>query len=280
MYGYRRASSKLLVMKLEERHMAIIRQFKGRFSGACIGGAYSGLAVLGVMFLLCLSLSSRAQVLKVVTEHAPPLQASIDGNQTGCALRRVKSLAREANIEIEIEFLPWARALNMALNRSNTLIFSIQRTKAREARLLWLAKVASIDVGLHRHVSRRDMSVEDLTLGKYTLSLPRDDAFGEHIDKKSLIPYENLLFTGSYEESVDLLYKGKIDLLIGNLFIWRTLAEQQGRSGDEIVAFYPLPELNQVLYLAANLKLAPELVARFRQSTQKLAPTFVREPCP
>ena len=239
-----------------------------------------GLLFFGGLVLACCAFFSNAYTIKVVTEHAPPLQGSIDGKHSGCALARVKSLAREANIEIEIEFLPWARALNMALTRSNTLIFSMQRTRARESVFLWLAEVASIDVGLHRNIHRGEMTAEDLLNGKYTLALPRGDAFLEIIARDRLITPDKLLLTSTYGETVELFYKGKIDLLMGNLAILRALAQQQGRSGDEVVAFYPLPELNQVLYLAANLKLDPELAAKFRLAAQKIKQDSIVTSCP
>ena len=118
--------------------------------------------------IIVLNFSVYAHPLRIVTEKLPPLQFKQDnGAITGAMVDVVNLLLKKSNIECEIEMLPWARSYQIALERENTLIFSMLRGEDRENKFIWVGKIFAIDsylVALKSHDAFSIDSIEDAKL--------------------------------------------------------------------------------------------------------------------
>ncbi|WP_462172966.1 substrate-binding periplasmic protein [Pseudoalteromonas xiamenensis] len=89
-------------------------------------------------FILWCSTADALPRLEVVTEEWRPYNY-LDENGTliGGATEKVKRVLDKAGVEYEMQVYPWVRALKIARQKPNTLIYSIFRTPERESWFHW-----------------------------------------------------------------------------------------------------------------------------------------------
>lgn len=81
--------------------------------------------------------------IHLTTEEYPPFNMStVSGRITGYSVDVVKEMFRRADLEYDMEMLPWQRAYNLALDTEGYGVFSTTRTEARENLFQWVTPVA------------------------------------------------------------------------------------------------------------------------------------------
>ena len=137
----------------------------------------SSIRILFLVLFIFYSSSSNSQSLRIVSEKLPPLQyIEKDGSITGAMVDIVKLLLQRANLEADIEILPWARSYQIALERKNTLIFSMLRGENRESEFIWLGKIFAIDSYLVALKGKQNFTVNSIEEAKkYSVGSIRQD---------------------------------------------------------------------------------------------------------
>nr|WP_285229719.1 transporter substrate-binding domain-containing protein [Motilimonas eburnea] len=79
--------------------------------------------------------------LALLTSHEPPMNFERHGKVEGVITDYVRLLASHTQHQQEIEIAPWARVLEVGLQRPNTLIFSAERNPQRERSFHWIGPV-------------------------------------------------------------------------------------------------------------------------------------------
>ncbi len=79
--------------------------------------------------------------LALLTSHEPPMNFERHGKVEGVITDYVRLLASYTQHQQEIEIAPWARVLELGLQRPNTLIFSAERNPQRERSFYWIGPV-------------------------------------------------------------------------------------------------------------------------------------------
>jgi ABC-type amino acid transport substrate-binding protein len=99
-----------------------------------------------LVLLTCLTLASPfalAQTIQLKTENYPPFNMSGEQDSIiGVSTEIVEELFKRAEIDYELELLPWQRAFSMALEEANTAVFSTTRTEERESKFKWVGPIA------------------------------------------------------------------------------------------------------------------------------------------
>jgi len=96
--------------------------------------------------------------LLVMTEEFPPFNYRKDNAINGLATKVVIKLLEEAHLSFKIELVPWKRALYTALDRPNTLIYTIAKTDARKDKFHWICKISNRKLSMFRLRSRQDLA--------------------------------------------------------------------------------------------------------------------------
>jgi len=102
------------------------------------------LTLAAIPALLWPALPTRAQALpplKLVTSDLPPMSMPGEPGQRGVLLDLTEALFKRADLPVQTEFFPWARAMLLASEKPRTLILPLNRTPDREARFQWLLKL-------------------------------------------------------------------------------------------------------------------------------------------
>ncbi|MES2949279.1 MAG: ABC transporter substrate-binding protein [Pseudomonadota bacterium] len=218
--------------------------------------------------LLCVSLllsgSAWADGLILTTEDAPPFNYSTDDGKTivGSATEAIHELFKRARIDYTITMYPWVRAIEMARGNKNTCVYSTTRTEEREKSFSWVGPVAPNDWVLFAKAdsSIQLASVEDAR--KYRVGGYRGDAVTLFLQGQKF----NIDEAVNDEQNVKKLDAGRIEL-------WAT-GSQAGPfiAGKMKIKIKPLLSIKRTeLYLACNVSVAPETIAKLNTTLQAMA---------
>ena len=160
----------------------------------------------------------QAKSLRVVTEDMPPYQIVEQGKLVGgSSYLLVKQTLQLANIDYEIEILPWARAYKTARFETNTLIFSLARTPEREMLFQWLLPVSQKQSFYYFSLKSATTSVP-VTLEqikKLSVVVVRDSA--EHLDlmRMGFEEEKNMFLAVDYLDTWRMLLKKRAQFTYG-----------------------------------------------------------------
>ncbi len=232
----------------------------------------SNTKTLLLAFLLLFSFLANSQPLRIVTEKLPPLQLSqSDGSVTGAMVDIVNLLLQKANIECPIEVLPWARSYQIALERKNTLIFSMLRGKDREDKFIWIGKLFAIDsylVALKGSGTFNINSIEDAK--KYSVGSIRKDLAESYLRKNGFTEDDNLYLNSNYNVLWQMLYSGRTDLAFTNSILWKYEIEDSQLDPEQIEIIYQIPDIAADLYIAASIGTDKKVIEQFKSILKEI----------
>lgn len=210
---------------------------------------------LAFALVLFLSAAAFAEPLKIVTLSYPPYEYMEDGEVKGVATRVVREVFQRMDVEIEIELMAWADALDAVRVGEADAIYTAFRTPEREEYLVYpntelVGQMTSLFV---REGSAIDYNGDLVPLAKYTFGVVEQVSYGSFFDaavEHGII--DKLIVSRNGEQSVRRFLAGESDILVSNwLEAWTILAEM-GRK-DGVRALSP-PLQNVPSYLAFSKK--------------------------
>jgi len=199
------------------------------------------------LLLLLLSAPVCAATITAVTTEFPPFQ-SAQPQPWGIALETARQLARQNGDTLDVRFLPWARAYQMAETTPGLMIFCLARTPQREAQYGWIGEIAPNDVTVWRLASRREVSARNLGEARvWQLGATADDV------------------------KMQYLLQHRIDLLpFSNQVVLRYRSAQAGLDSSMLHPAFTLPGLSQPLYIAFSPGTPTAQLARYQASFHQL----------
>ncbi|MDV7339176.1 transporter substrate-binding domain-containing protein [Terasakiella sp. A23] len=170
--------------------------------------------------------------IKAVTFEFPPYEYTDgDGNAAGLAVETVKEICQRLKLDIEIEVLPWARALKDVEMGASDLIFTAYFTEERAEFLRYVNEVImpqEVAVFVYKNSSLRSFH-DVLQTGDLKIGVRRKISYGPMMDR--LIHSGG--FSDIWEASDDinllrLLAHQRVDLVPLNRLVARTLMHSNG----------------------------------------------------
>lgn len=220
-----------------------------------------------LLLLLFMPFSSAQSSVKVVTELSPPNQTRINDIVTGYSTDIVQLVLNKANLSAPIEIYPWARAYKMARTNSNTLIYSLARTKERESLFHWIGTVAHFKLGFVKLTKRHDIVISDLAQAKqYNVAVQRNDLAYNVLTKYGF----SVVLTSDIQKSYHLLLAQKVDLIIDDENYLNAMSEQLAINTDKISFVYAIDELAVAGYLAANINMDSAMVNKLKSAFEEV----------
>ncbi len=111
------------------------------------------------------------------TENLAPLNFQDGVEVRGFSVELLRKMAAAAGLPLELQVLPWQRAMQMAETQPTSVLFSLTRTPEREAQFQWVGPIAPRRVLIYRLAKRRDLSLTQLNeLGQRRIGVVRDSA--------------------------------------------------------------------------------------------------------
>ncbi|MFY7866360.1 substrate-binding periplasmic protein [Roseateles sp.] len=209
--------------------------------------------------------------LRILTEEAPPFNYSENGIAQGLCTELVQAVLRELQISAPIEFLPWARAYDVAQHSGNVLIYSIARTEQREHLFKWVGLLTQTEYSLFA-LAKRALKLNQLSdaLQLQTATVNADVA-EQFLEERGFVRGRHLQSGSRNELNLEKLRLGRVDLWITADVMARYLARQTGQDFNRLlVKALALPELNVSYYMAFGPATPDERVALFRRGLEAI----------
>jgi polar amino acid transport system substrate-binding protein len=194
---------------------------------------------------------TKADNIRVVTEHLPPYQVAENGQvNAGYSYLIMEEVFKRAKIQANTEVMPWARAYNIALNETNTIIYSMARSVERESLFKWIGQLHHMQYSFFSIKSNDKINIETLMDSLNYTAVSVNGSFEANTLLR--LGFElgvNLILVVDYSTAWKMLQMGRADITYGNAPIFLgnkvddTLFKRRG----------PVVETRD-LYVAANVK--------------------------
>ena len=232
-----------------------------------------------VFFVLCLSALSYQGLAKdsvqVVTENFYPYNYLDENAQiVGQSTELVKQVLNNADVDFSLALYPWTRAMSLASDKPNVLIYTILRTPEREPDFHWICPVAPKRLHkLFRLQQRPDVVVNSLQdIKNYSIAVTRDTFLHKFMLQLGLIEGQNLQVTADDKVNITLFLAGRVDLLAEfDDSLSRTLIADNPQQ-SLMTPVFSLPADAYPEYCMALSKATPlELVEKIRAAHHKFS---------
>lgn len=222
--------------------------------------------------LLVFSNAAIADNIQIVTEHLPPYQfVGQDNHLTGISVDIVKALLQQAKVEAPMTLLPWPEAYDKALSEKNVMIFSMARSKQRQAQFKWVGDFITQNYYFMRLKGRTDIQVNNVQDAKrYMTGVSKDSFEHQLLNRYGFAEHKSLLVDETQLPLVKMLYLGKIDLLFGSKITLLGLINYHGKDTSAIELVYQINESPGHIAIAFSRQTDDKVVKKFQRAFQRL----------
>ena len=208
--------------------------------------------------------------IRVVTDGLKPLVYYDTETKEiqGIAADMVSDLITESGIPYSMELLPWSRALNIAQNEPNVLIFLIARTESREDKFLWFHQYLSLNYYLYAKQSRLTELNDLVTDYKDArIGVIRNDFTHSELKKRG---FNNIVAVENNEALSQMLNRDRIDFICSSDYAIEHFELGLLLSTTDLIQAVELPLQAVPVYFALSLNTDPEIVAKLDQALERM----------
>lgn len=208
--------------------------------------------------------ASAADIVAYAEESAP-YHYTENGQVVGSAAERLRAACELAKLSCSLEILPWARAMAMARQQPNTLLFSIVRSPDREKDFIWLSSISTEPIWIFgRPDSPPVRNVAELARTRIGVI---NGSSGAAFLAAAGVPRSAMDFANSIEGNMRKFAAHRVDFI---LITDERLERQLSRTELPFKVQKVLRMADATTYYAMNLKSAPERVAALQAALQEL----------
>lgn len=221
------------------------------------------------MIFVCCKAATKELKIRVVSESLPPYQI-VDSNLnvTGYSVDIVKLLLARLDIEAKIEIYPWARAYKIAKNKSNVLIFSIDRTPEREKQFHWVGSVSKEVYAFYKLKFRHDIQARNLNeLKQYIIGVSRASSTDQIVTRNK---FPSLVRVHEPSQLVRMLHAKKVDLAFAIDFTITDVYRENDLDLSLITQLPGILESSTDFYIALSKTTEQEIVDQFVHAYKEL----------
>jgi polar amino acid transport system substrate-binding protein len=177
-------------------------------------------------------------------------------------------MAKITKDELDIHFLPWARAYAIAESQPNTMIFSIARNSVREHSFYWvggIVKQHNVFWGLKSKYPNEKISKMELMNATIVIG---NTSTADHIltEKNNY----NLYRVSNISQGIHMLMSNRADLVVSPESVLKRRFEKIGKPFNGVVPVYYMPDLSYELNFAFSIKSNQGLVFKYTEAYQVL----------
>ncbi len=239
--------------------------------------AHAGTWLAAWCMLLMAPVVAVAVEISAFTESLPPLNYEQDGKVVGFSSELLDLMAKDADITVHKQLLPWSRAYDMVGRQGNTLIYSLARTPERESLFQWVGPISARRILLYKHSDRTDISLKSLDDARpYRIGVARESAAAKGLIKQGFAingAHEVLgpgLDLGAHDESnMKKFIAKRFDLLVSLDWAAAYNAKNAGLDADDLQAVWVLDESLSYWY-GLNPATDPDIARRLNAALQKV----------
>ncbi|MBL4940294.1 MAG: transporter substrate-binding domain-containing protein [Colwellia sp.] len=203
-----------------------------------------------------------------VAENLPPYHyLDNDDQPSGFLVEIVKAVVDVANINADIEIMPFARGYRTTLNQANVFMLSLLKTPKRAENFQWVGQTyqaTAFLVGLKNRAAVSLTTIDDAK--KHIVGTIRGYHSEEYLKKAGFNSEENLYLAVRYEQMWQMLFKGRIDFILTNFIALEQEMESIGFNTDDIKPYIQLKNFPSELYIATGLTTPQQTVTKLKKA--------------
>lgn len=209
----------------------------------------------------------------IVTEELPPYNYTENGQIVGSSTDVVRAVLDDIQIPAKFIALPWARAMKMAQEQSNVLIYSISYTPSRREQFKWVGLINSGAEFLYCLRSKPIVLTSLDQAKNFRVGTVARDFRIEYLLSKGFIEGKNIDSAHSHQANYAKLKAGRIDLWPIDSAVMNNVVRAAG--DDPTTMLMPVMEMTELeaqtdFGMAFGLKTPDDVVARFRVGLQHI----------
>ena len=209
------------------------------------------------------------RIYTVYTEELEPVHFTRQGIHVGIATEIVQAIFKEAGLAIALESYPWKRSYYYSRHDGNSFIYTINRSPEREKYFHWIGPILPKRTWLYRLKSRDDIRVSCLDdLKNYTTTVMLGYSLTKKLEDAGLRRDKELIVKTTKKDQLHVFLHGHADLITGNEFTLPRVLKGSGFTVNDMVPVLQMSD--QGYYLAANLQISPEIIARLQAANKKI----------
>lgn len=149
------------------------------------------------------------------TENLAPLNYQDADGPQGFAVELLRLMAAAAGLPLELQVLPWQRAVQMAETQAGSVLFSLTRTPEREAQFQWVGPIAQRRILIYKLARREDLRLAQLgDLNGMKIGVVRDSAADRQLQAAGLKPGLQLEHGLDDATNVRKLLAGRMEFIV------------------------------------------------------------------
>lgn len=224
-----------------------------------------------VVLITFFSLSARDTIL-IVTEHLPPFQYAENCIVTaGVSYDLVAELMSRSGDAYSLKAYSWEQAYSLGLKRENVMIFSLTHNEEREPLFKWIGKITTLEDYFWRLKTSDSIvvnSVEDAK--RYKTAVPREDIQHITLRNKGFVENKNMFLVRDMNQSVRMLYLGRIDLIIGPELVIAERTKELKLKFSDLEKVIPLGSAKGGIFIAFSTATSDSIVQRYRELYEEM----------
>ena len=198
------------------------------------------------------------------TEPLPPLNHGDGSLAMGFSVDLLRSLAQRAGLTLQVQVLPWPRAVAMAAADRQSVLFTLTRTAAREADYRWVGPIARRRIVLYRLADRPDVQARSLQdLPALRTAVARESATARSLIEQGLAAHLEPALND--EASMRMLLARRVDAVAMLDFAAAWHAARQGAGFPGLQALFVLDDRHEY-YFGLHKDAPDEVVARLQRA--------------
>ncbi|MEW6992057.1 substrate-binding periplasmic protein [Colwelliaceae bacterium 6441] len=217
--------------------------------------------------------------LTVLTEDYPPFQyLTSEGKLAGTSFLIVDEVLKNTSFDYQIQIMPWARAYKNVTELPNTLIFSMLQTPERIEQFKWLVPLCKVTMSFYTLLERDDVSINTFDdIFAYKIGVEREQATKAFLIKKGL--QKNIVEVNHNDQLREMMKYKRTDVILISDSYAKELKNTPSIINNQLRHLFTIDELNQTLFLAANINTSDKIVNTIKKSYQQLKIAKPRQ-CP
>jgi len=159
--------------------------------------------------------AAAAPVLRGFTEYLAPLNYQGRTHPQGFSVDLLRMLAAQAGLPLEVQVLPWLRAMQMAEATPSSILFSLTRTVERESQFKWLGPISTRRIVVYKLASRSDLRLDHLRpLNGARIGVVRESATARQLLAEGFSPDKELEFAADDASNLRKLLAGRMEYIM------------------------------------------------------------------
>ncbi len=227
-----------------------------------------------ILFSSPLCVTAKDKILAYI-EQIPPFVIVNKHDISGATIDILKHALSGSDIIINYQEINWARAYLEAQKKPNIILTGLNRTPSREHNFHWLLKLPITYNGQKIFIWRLKNTAlgnKKTTMKKAIVAVVLDDYKAEYYKSyvKKLNFKPNIYTVGSRAQAIHLLFKKRVDYILGGELNEAWEVKELGYDVDQIERGPHLPNDNKGLYIALSKHTDMDLVNKIKKAMNKI----------